>query len=120
MFFANFITPSRSRYFKLRHELTISSIVTLVILQKLKSSCWSLGQEQITLQIDISENFMRPEIFRYSNSWHEFAIADIPISLSNQNLPYGADILRYFKFGYDPTISFRALPVGSILSSKSK
>ena len=44
---------------KLRHEPAISLIVISVILQKLRSSCWSLGQERITLQIDVSENSVR-------------------------------------------------------------
>src|SRR6266496_406625 len=72
--------PLKLRYFKLRHNLPlrcfaeISSIVILVIRQKLRSRCWSLGQEQITLQIDISENSVRYEMFRYSNLWHDCAI----------------------------------------------
>ncbi|PKY36455.1 hypothetical protein RhiirB3_459080 [Rhizophagus irregularis] len=74
----------------LRHEPAISLIVISVILQKLRSKCWSLGQERITLQIDVSEN----------------------------SLPRIADILRYSKFGYDFAISFRILPVQSILPSK--
>src|SRR6266498_5500116 len=118
--------PLKLRYFKLRHDLPlrrfaeISSIVILVILQKLRSRCWSLGQERITLQIDISENSVRLEIFRYSSLWHEFTIAVRSISFFGRNLLYKADILRYFKFGYDFAISFRASPVGSILFSKSK
>src|SRR3954468_22298611 len=112
--------PFRSRYFKLRHEQAISLTVISVILQKLKSSCWSLGLERITLQIDCSENSVRLEIFRYSKLWHEFAIADKPISFSDLNPPRKADILRYSKFGYNFAISFRTLSVGSMLFSKSK
>jgi len=65
------------RYFKLGHDLAISLIV---------GNCWSLGQERITLQIGISENSVRLEIFRYSNLWHEFAIAHKPISFSTRKL----------------------------------
>ncbi|RIA93385.1 hypothetical protein C1645_819466 [Glomus cerebriforme] len=99
------------RYFKLRHNLEISLIVISVIRQKLKSRCWSLGKEQITLQINISENSVRLEMFKYSNLWHKFVIADKPISFSDLNSPCKADILRYSKFEYNPAISFRALLV---------
>ena len=82
--------PFKSRYFKLRHELVISLIVISVILQKLRLKCWSLGQERITLQIDISENPVRLEIFRYFSLCHEFMIAVRSISFFGQNLLYKA------------------------------
>ena len=76
--------PSKLRYFKLRHEPAISLIVISVIWQKLRSSCWSLGQERITLQIDVSEYSLRLEIFRYSNLWHDFAILHRPLPSTSQ------------------------------------
>ena len=50
--------------------------------------------QDITQQIDISENSVRLEIFRYSSLWHDCAIADKPISFSDLNPPRKADILR--------------------------
>ncbi|PKY58428.1 hypothetical protein RhiirA4_480333 [Rhizophagus irregularis] len=60
------------------HEIFVknpSSAGQCPCLEQLRSSCWSFGQEQITLQIDISENSVQLEIFRYSSSWHDCAIA---------------------------------------------
>jgi len=98
--------PSKLRYFKLRHEPTISLIVISVIWQKLRSSCWSLGQERITLQIDVSEYSLRLEIFRYSNLWHDFAILHRPLPSTSRVRkllkPPGRSMhrLRYFRFEY--------------------
>src|SRR4051795_8737426 len=118
--------PSKSRHFKLRHDLEISSIVISVIRQKLRSSCWSFGQEQITLQIDVSEYSLRLEIFRYSNLWHNFTILHRPLPSTSrvQKLlkPPGRSMhrLRYFRFEYELAISSNALLLNAMLFMKLK